>query len=68
MGYHYLSDSGMSAEDRRNEASRICSMLIENDVELTEKEQDFVDDISNVSRTVSTKQLFWLRDIKDKYF
>lgn len=69
MAYHPLAnETGGTADDRRAEADRIISMLIHAGCynQMTEKESDFVQRIeSNVP--VSPKQLFWLRDIKDKY-
>lgn len=69
MSYHPLAnDTGGTADDRRNEASRIIQILSEgiefND--MLQKEQDFVGQMQ-MGSIVSPKQLFWLRDIKDKY-
>ena len=68
MSYHPLTnDTGGRAEDRRAEADRILDMLdvIPSD-EMTVKEQEFMDYVY-FGHAISPKQLFWLRDIKDKY-
>jgi hypothetical protein len=68
MAYHPLAnDTGGSADDRRAEADRIIQILSET-VEfeaLAPNEQKFIGQIQN-GEAVSTKQLFWLRDIKDR--
>lgn len=64
MSYHDLSECTLTPAERMEEAARIVAMLINNDIELTEKEEDF---ISNLATSCSVKQLFWLRDIKAKY-
>lgn len=65
MAYHPLSNVG-TPEERREEADRLIELIAENQGELNEKERDFVADIE-MGGNVSAKQLFWLRDIKDKY-
>lgn len=70
MGYHDLSDSGMTPEARREEADRLVKIITESGrsvwvYSLSAKEQNFVDEM-DMGGPVSTKQLFWLRDIKDK--
>lgn len=69
MGYNDLSESGMTAEERRNEATRLCNMIrpTVGDYTMKQHELKFVMDIADGSKPVSTKQLFWLRDLKDKY-
>jgi hypothetical protein len=69
MGYNSLSESGMTAEDMRIEATRICDMILPavGDYTMKRHELKFVMDISDKRKPVSTKQLFWLRDLKDKY-
>lgn len=69
MGYNPLSESGMSPEDMRTEASRICDMIrpAVGDYDMRAHELKFVMDIADKRKPVSTKQLFWLRDLKDKY-
>jgi len=69
MTYHPLSsDTGGTADDRVSEKNTIVKIIEEAGVfdAMTSKEQDFLADISDAQQ-VSPKQLFWLRDIKDKY-
>lgn len=68
MAYHELArESGGSADDRLSEARRILKILESfSSDELTVSEAKFIEDISD-AESVTTKQLFWLRDIKDKY-
>lgn len=75
MSYHKLSnESGGTNEDRANEADRICQMLDDSvRGRMTSKEQGFVREteeriaVYGSGAFVSTKQLFWLRDLKEKY-
>ena len=68
MAYHELTkETGGSADNRRAEADRIVKILTEGDVsEFSQKEIDFIHQMED-GGPVSAKQLFWLRDIKDKY-
>jgi hypothetical protein len=68
MAYHPLAnDTGGTADDRRSEADRLVKIIEEAAPDtMTQTEIEFVDRMSH-GGTVSTKQLFWLRDIKDKY-
>ena len=64
-----FQEFGGTAKDRRNEADRIISLLLESGedlIRMTRTEQDFVSQMED-GRSVTPKQLFWLRDIKDKY-
>lgn len=65
MSYHDLSGSTLTNDERRAEATRIVIML----VDVTGKAQHEHDFIRKMSQPgpVSVKQLFWLRDLKDKY-
>lgn len=75
MGYHDLSDSGMTDEARRDEATRLVK-IIEPHINsqqpesyakiLTQRERTFIAEVSNLRKPISHKQLFWLRDIKDR--
>ena len=68
MAYHPLAnDTGGTADDRRAEADRIIQILSENIEfeELAPNEQKFIGNMQEGS-AVSPKQLFWLRDIKDR--
>jgi hypothetical protein len=74
MSYHPLAnDTGGTADDRRSEAKSLLKIIGESRDLLEQKEEAFIEDmISALSDpdeegTVSPKQLFWLRDIKDKY-
>lgn len=61
-----FQESGSTAEQRYDEAQRIVEMLTGVDVDkFSQQEIDFIHQIEN-AKTVSPKQLFWLRDIKDK--
>lgn len=74
--YHPLTqDSGGTAEQRNQEAFDILvKMGLQNKTEeMTERESEFIEQISDrLSQfgekcMVSPKQLFWLRDLKEKY-
>lgn len=68
MPFHSLSDdSGGTAEDRRAEAWRILEILREFKAlgKLTEIERAFVNKTAQ-GFPVSPKQIFWLREIKDR--
>ncbi len=67
MSYHDLSESTLNAEQRAEERSRIVGMLLEVEHRMTNTEQSFVSDQRRATWPPSTKQLFWLRDLKDKY-
>lgn len=66
MGYNSLSEAGMTDEARKQEAARIVAMLEEHRHRMQNHESDFVNKM-RTAWSVSTKQLFWLRDLKDKY-
>ncbi len=67
MSYHDLSECTLTNDERAAEAQRITSRLIGNCAdELTPKEREFVAQMDSADY-VSVKQLFWLRDINDKY-
>ena len=68
MAYHPLSnDTGGTADDRRAEADRIIQILSEHISfeELAPNEQKFIASMQE-GGAVSPKQLFWLRDLKDR--
>ncbi len=73
MTYHPLAnDTGGTADDRRSEADRILKIMVENDLDVgscTPAEEKFLTEMldDDSRRPISPKQLFWLRDIKDKY-
>ena len=59
-----FDESGSTPDTRRVEADKLLKII---EVEqLTPKEAAFVEQMAD-SKFVSPKQLFWLRDIKDKY-
>jgi hypothetical protein len=69
MSYHDLSDSGMTPEAMRDEATRICDIIrpMVGDYTMRQNELKFVLDIADKRKPVNTKQLFWLRDLMGKY-
>jgi hypothetical protein len=68
--YHPLTtESGSDSPARRAEADKLLKMIDgcqDFIVTATGKELQFVQDCHD-GRQVTTKMLFWLRDIKDKY-
>jgi hypothetical protein len=72
MSYHPLSnDTGGDADSRRAEASRLLKIMVENDLDFgdcTTSERKFLEGmVDDEQQPISPKQLFWLRDLKDKY-
>ena len=67
MSYHDLSECTLSDNERLAEADTIVAMLDADNVviKLSDKEYDFISKQRN-SVYCSVKQLFWLRDIKDR--
>jgi hypothetical protein len=67
MSYHDLSECTLSDSERLAEAAKIVAMLDADSVvmRLSDKEYDFISKQRN-SVYCSVKQLFWLRDIKDR--
>ena len=66
MSYHDLSECTLSPAERLEEAGRIVNMLTAtNDTyfKLSLRERSFIDGLQT---SCSVKQLFWLRDIKDR--
>ena len=57
---------GQTPDTRRVEADRLLKIIEDMSEQLTPKETAFVEQMAD-SKVVSPKQLFWLRDIKDKY-
>ena len=64
MSYHDLSECTLSPDERVQEANKIINMIEGSD--FTENELSMISQITDTQRC-SVKQLFWLRDIKDKY-
>jgi hypothetical protein len=67
MSYHDLSESTLTPEQRADERNRLVGMLLEVEYRMTNAEQSFVSDQRRATWPPSVKQLFWLRDLKDKY-
>lgn len=65
MSYHDLSGSALTDDERRAEATRIVLMLIDQ-TGMQQHEKKFINDIAKPV-PVSVKQLFWLRDLLDRY-
>jgi hypothetical protein len=63
MSYHDLSASTLTPAERLEEAMRIINILEDYYDQLSEKEQAFIESLQS---SCSVKQLFRLRDIKDK--
>jgi len=66
MSYHDLSSCTLDADERRSEADRIVRMLDGYLEQMTPTESGFIERVGD-GIPVSVKQLFWLRDLKDKY-
>jgi len=67
VSYHDLSECTLNNDERVAEAQRITARLIGSCAdELNGKEREFVSQMDGAGY-VSTKQLFWLRDINEKY-
>lgn len=66
MSYHDLSECTLTGEERAAEKDRILSRLMGIQDELNLKELSFVTSMES-SSWCSVKQLFYLRDISDKY-
>jgi len=66
MGYNDLSECTLTNDERVAEAQRITSRLANCEEDMTPKEREFVSQMDSAGY-VSVKQLFWLRDISDKY-
>jgi hypothetical protein len=70
MSYHDLSECTLTEEERLKEAHDLADMITNftDPDDLTESECNIVVTFyKQLSETCSVKQLFWLRDIKDKY-
>jgi len=68
MGYHDLSQSTLTEDERVAEKDRILRQLLERITvsQMTEREAEFIGKMDD-ARSVSPKQLFYLRDLNDKY-
>jgi hypothetical protein len=63
VSYHSLSECTLSDDERWQEKNRIVKILDGEDLKPTDR--DFVNKMKSAS-FVSTAQLFFLRDIKDR--
>jgi hypothetical protein len=69
MAYNVFDDSSctLTAQERRQEASRIVNRISDCLDQMTSTERRFVESMDCDFASVSVKQLFWLRDLNDKY-
>lgn len=63
MTYHDLSECSLTPQERLEEACRIVSILADYMDELRPNEVKMIEGLES---SCSVKQLFWLRDIKDR--
>lgn len=66
MSYHDLSECTLTDDERRAEATRISGMLEGYWTQMNDVERGFLSRVADENYPVSVKQLFWLRDIKDR--
>ena len=67
MVYHPLSDdTAQTPERRREEAETHLAVLNDVVAQMTDTEQTFIGDMQ-IRDFCSVKQLFWLRDLREKY-
>ena len=68
MSYHDLSECTLTDVERLQEAAKIAEMLIDEAWQsMSIQERNIANFAANDPNYISVKQLFWLRDIKDKY-
>lgn len=67
MSYNDLSESTLTPYERREEASRIVNRIQDCLEQMTPGERRFVELMNCDFAPVSVKQLFWLRDLNEKY-
>jgi hypothetical protein len=67
MSYHSLSECTLTADERQAEAIRIADILTNSLSKMSQKEREFVLLMGSAHVNVSTKQIFWMRDLRDKY-
>jgi len=67
MSYNDLSESTLTPQERRQEASRIVDRIQDCLNQMTPGERRFVESMGCDFAPVSVKQLFWLRDLSEKY-
>ena len=66
MSYHDLSECTLTDDERRAEANRILLLIVDAPGK-SQHEVEFIEKVRKPWATVSVKQLFWLRDLKDKF-
>lgn len=67
MGYNDLSQSTLTPQERRLEASKIVDRIQDCLDQMTPGERKFVESTGCDFAPVSVKQLFYLRDLNDRY-
>ena len=69
MTYNVFDDSSctLTSFERRQEASRIVNRIQDCVDQMTPAERRFVESMGCDFAPVSVKQLFWLRDLNEKY-
>jgi hypothetical protein len=67
MSYHDLSSSTLTADERRAEANKITGMLADSLDQMQDNERSFIAKVSDFYAPVSVKQIFWLRDLAERY-
>ena len=65
MSYHNLSECTLTPDERSAEADRIINMLEGYESEFSQNEKSMMAQVE-ATGNCSVKQLFWLRDIKDR--
>lgn len=66
MSYHDLSECTLDDTERQEEATRLIEMISPYEDKLSIKEAGFIRNRLFHNCNVTVKQLFWLRDIKDR--
>jgi hypothetical protein len=67
MSYNDLSQSTLTPHERRLEASKIVDRIQDCLDQMTPSERKFVESMGCDFAPVSVKQLFYLRDLNEKY-
>ncbi len=74
MTYHPLTnDTAQTPERRAEEARELVDKLVDSTGDMCEREADFITSMAErlekygTRTVVSPKQLFWLRDLVEKY-
>lgn len=67
MAYHNLSECTLSDAERRAEADKLVEILKDSLDQMEVHEKEFVGRIRQKNAFVTVRQLFWLRDLRDKY-